>query len=343
MQKAGAFDNYATPLGETAANTVQHHYHNPLFPGDNSYGFGVNEIKNNSVKLPQDTVDAQRQSFNDAIDHYIPQEQISRWMHEYFSGDFMHSPSFRGLVKGIDIIQSLPHSSLDSQYTLRLNDKERTRNDRKLFTPEEWDLTLKVFDKLPALPITVMGYQASFIGYLEKLDTTITHSKELSNPQKRKAKETMKYLKDSWSGPGFYTTVLPAVAVHCYRNHNGNMDEKPTQKDFNDGMLFIMKRGAFRNKVAYADNSGDVQFTCPAQKVISKTSAISLDNAPVSQPEVREPSMSNQLGMALFHIFREVDKNIVHNSKALAKTNGDLKRIFDATIPQKKNGWRVFS
>lgn len=339
MKAEGAFDDYPQPLGSTNAASLNRGFHNPRFPGDRCYGLSVRLIKDAPVNLPQDLVDAQNTSTKDAIRHYMPDEQIGKWMHEYFTGDFMASRPFRSHVSDIHHIQYQSFAMLDSQHTMRLDAKERQRNDRKMFTPEEFQLTLQVSQKQPALPIAVMGYQASFIAYLDKLDGAIGRSTELDKQQKKKGKEAVHWLRDLWRNASFYSVILPAVATNYYQNHNGNTDEKLTQKDFNDGMQFISRNGAFHQVVPYSDNSGQVEVKCSAHRILSKTSAIAIGDG-ADAPDAHAP-MVPQLGTTLFHIYREVDKTIKPDSKALQRTNSDLQRIIELSIPRK--GWKLWS
>lgn len=336
MKTDGAFDDYPKPLGTTNAASVGQGFHNPRFPGDRSYGLGARQIKEGVANIPQDLVDAQNTSTKDAIKHYMPDEQIGKWMHEYFTGDFMGSKSFRKHVSDIHHIQYQPFAMLEGQHTMKLDAKERHRDDRKMFTPEELALALEVSKKQPALAIAVMGYQTSFIGYLDKLEGAIGRSTELDKKQRKNGKEAVHWLRDLWRNASFYSVILPAVATHYVQNHNGNMDEKLTQKDFNDGMQFISRNGAFHQVVPYADNSGQVDVKCSAHRILNKTSAIAIGDG-AEAPDAHSP-MVPQLGTALFHIYREVDKTIKPDSKALQRTQSDLQRIIEVSVPHR--GWK---
>ncbi len=334
MKDAGAFDAYKQPLGKTNAASLSTFYHNPEFPGDFSFGLGIKQIAD-GINLPQELVDAQRQSFSDALGHYMPQEIMAQWMHEYFDGDFLHSKTFREQIGALRSMRKTPDKLLDSQYTMKLDAKERNTGENRLYTPEEIAFTQNICTKVPALAISVFAYQASFVAYLDKLEDAIASSKTLSKEQKEHGGVALSIIKDSFSGVGFYHDILPAIAIHYAKNHEGKI-EPATAEDFNQAMVYVLKHG-FRNKLNYRDESGSVQLQCPAQKPISQASAIDLD-APSSEQAQPEAGMRSKLGTSLFHIYRVAAEQIHTNPRSFAAMHVDLQKSIERALSHSEPG-----
>ncbi|MBY0408397.1 MAG: hypothetical protein K2Q01_11965, partial [Rickettsiales bacterium] len=269
MAANGAFDDYPAPLGKTRAVEIDPDFHNPSFPGEGCYGNGPKVMKKWRIDLPADLIMAQRQSFKDAIRHYMPEQAVGKWMHSYFAKDFTKDKAFRQVLASV----KLPNDSygLDDQLSLKLDAPERSRHDRKMYTQTEIRLTAKICQQVPALALTVIAYQASHLAYLTELGKAISADKTLRKKQRKRGEDVVKVLAQNWSNNNFMHNILPAVALHYYENHNRTIGEKPTEKDFADGMQFAVNKGMFRNEEQ--TSSGEVrEFVCPAKGIVTRMS-----------------------------------------------------------------------
>lgn len=348
MQNNKAFDDYANPLGTTDASKFSKFdssFHNPQFPGDLCYDInGPLLIWQNGANLPHDLISAQRNSTKDAIRLYMPEKKMGEWMHEYFSGDFMASGVFRHLMKTLDFPKIWAFkdltNELDSSLSMKLDDPLRKRNDRKMFTKMETKLTAKICKEVPALAFTVIAYQASYIEYLNKLGEAIDAS-SLSDKHKERGSVIIKNLADQWSNGNFVDNILPAVAINYYKNHSGNIGEKPNEKDFTMGMQFAVNNGVFKKEATPTDGKPR-QFTCPAKAILTRISAVSMGHEAsgavehlVEAKNQAAPSGS-KVGIGLFHIYREVEKTLEKGSFATTEAVGDLNRMIDKALVEKK-------
>lgn len=330
MKADGAFDAYEQPLGKTDASSLSSFYHNPGFPGDFSFGLGTLQVAS-GINIPQDLANAQHKSFSDALAHYMPQETVAQWMHEYFATDFLHSKSFRDQITAIGGMNSKPDKLLDSRHTMQLDAKERNTGENRLYTAEEIELTQKVCAKVPALAISVFAYQASFVAYLDKLEESIRKSKTLSKEQKERGNAALSIIKLSFADVGFYHDILPAIATHYAKNHEGKIGEPATAEDFNQAMVYVMKHG-FRANLKYKDESGSVQLTCPAHKAIGQSSIVSLDDASAQAPAQEDASLRSRLGTSLFHIYRAATQQIHERPRSFAITRDTLEKSIERAL-----------
>lgn len=344
MSAGKAFDDYAKPLGKTKASDLDSSFKNPAFPGDGCYGNGPAVIARWDIKLPNDLIAAQSNSNKDAIRLYMPEKKMGEWMHEYFSGDFMASASFRKLVTSLNFpkVRKFGNwtNTLDDSLSMKFDNPQRSRNDRKMYTATEIKLTAKICKEMPALLLTVIAYQASYMEYLDRLGAAM-ESSSLSNAQKVRGDKIIKHLSDNWSNENFINNILPAVALHYYQNHMGNIGEKPTENDFTMGMRFAVEKGMFNN-VATPPDGKPRQFTCPAKGILTRMSALAMGHEasgaiqPENAVEAAVEARGMNIGVGLFHIYREVEKTLERGSHAVARILDDIDSMIDRSLIERE-------
>lgn len=90
----------------------------------------------------------------------------------------------------------------------------------------------------------------------------------------------------------------------------------------------------FRNNVQ--KNSGEErQFSCPARPILTKASTIEMNSEP--SPELEsEGSAYKNIGIGLFHIYREAEKVMEQGSFSAQRTQRDLDTMIqDATSKER--------
>lgn len=334
MQQAGAFADYPRPLGGSDASALGPNFHNPRFPGDKAFILGSNAVKE-GTNIPQDLADANKRAFMDAVNTFMPMETTAQWMHEYFSPEknFIHSKQFRSFVTDLSTTPAVTRNLLDSELTMKLDDKQRSRDDQHLFTPEEIHITRRVSEAVPAIPLAIVAYQASLVDYLGHLDKAIGSSRTLSMQEKKRGHDIVGKLKEGFAAKGTIQHMLPAIATHYHKNHGQNTGEPSTEQDFREGIHFMMKNGSFRQTVPYRDNTDEVRFSCPVQPFIGKSSATSLENGPSDSPAV-----SSQFGVALYHIYREADAKLKESPQAFKQISRDMGYVLDSILTVRQQG-----
>lgn len=337
MVSAGAFDDYAAPLGKKHAELEKHGITNPAYPGQSSYGNGPAQIERMEVDLPPDLIQAQHRSLKDAIRLYMPEKELGQWMHHYFSADFTQDPSFRRLMTSLQLPVKWQlgrqNNVLDDELTLKMGDPRRARHDRKLYTAKELQLTAEVCYQVPALALTVIAYQASHMAYLSALGTAIGESTHLTDAQRARGSEVVKELYDNWDGDNFVNNILPAVALHYLKNHL-KRGEKPTESDFSEGMQFAIDKGMFRNTLMAPDGSNR-DFICPAKGIVTRMSM---------PPEHAEPAAISRkgeglphesaVGKGLFHIFGAIDQAIESGKYSVWVAVGNVQQMAQQALVQ---------
>lgn len=298
MNEKGAFEPYDKPLGTTDAKTVdpqgeKGYFRNPSHPGEPSYGNGPAHVAYDTL-LPNDLIRAQHQSIRDAINHYLPREELHTFMRDYFSGNFLKSESYQEIVRSVHIhiphdINTLPNDSLSMQ----LDHPERCRSDRRMFTEREFYLTRGVCKKVPQIPVAVLAYQAAFCDYLSQLDAAVMRSPALDEEKRTRVHGVLTSMHDLWSNDNIATNFIPAIALHYKKNHP-NDTEPPTAKDFQEGLEFLVKNGAFGHRIKHYKGESRT-FTCPARQILVDTSRIDLGIMPTAVGDTPEGTTGRAL------------------------------------------------
>lgn len=313
LKKSGAFLEYSDGKAPKAGPEIPAEdrtggYFPPAHPGKKVYGSGWTVLNIHKKDIPQSAVDAQRISMLHAIELYMPGEHFVPWTHQFFSGDFLGAT--RKHVLSYDFaFDASAHDKLDSALTMQLDSPERKAKSGKLiFTEEEHQIVARVCQKHPEIMATVLAFQSCAVEYTVQLEKAVRHHDKIDERERSKGKTACESLAEPWRKGNFIHNILPAVCLAYEKNHGPNSDDKPTEKDFVDGMKYTAKNGMFNREMS-APGCEPRQFACPAQRIINRASMLKLKlkgKEAAAEPEVKEDKDS--LGTGLYHIFREAEK-----------------------------------
>jgi hypothetical protein len=305
IKEAGGFVPYAEPLAQIESRTV---FHVPNHPGDSAYYYisGTSMVRDN-IEIPSEVIKAHKRSVEDGLGLYAPDSIFRLWIHEYFAGDFLSSPTLEKLLgKGFPPIDkqsyNVPHQPrLPSELTLDFMSPERRRNDTNLFTSEEIALAKKFIEYHPSMALAVLSYQASFADYFTRLNEATINSSILTQPERAIGLAAIENLSSEFRGSEeFLYKIVPAIAIQHTKRHPNNPDAELTEEDFIEGMRFGLANGMFRHTVSNAQQT--VNFSCPAQSTITRISK-------VNHEDTEAKKENSDVGAGLFHIYRAVQAN----------------------------------
>lgn len=330
MRANGAFDDYPEPLGDASvlagyspAQINEHLLHIPKYPGDRSYGASAFSIRKFGDVMSQELTEIKMQSVMDGLHHYMPQDVMAQWMHEYFTKPhLLQDTNVLKLSQKMTFpSQTLPHLRLDASLSFQLDVPQRSRRDLKLFTQDELVYGNALASHQPALPLAILAYQSAFLGYIERMKAAVEANDHLSPEHKTRAKVNLALYQNQWSGDNFLERFLPSIAVVHHRNHAGDASAPLTQQDFNEGVIFAAKNGVFRRDMV--ENNGTViEHRCPAQQTITRAASVRLDDPTTVVGEGHAASVKDSLGVGLFHIYREVEKAVAQERAAPQRAAG---------------------
>jgi hypothetical protein len=121
-----------------------------------------------------------------------------------------------------------------------------------------------------------------------------------------------------WSSDNFVDNILPGVALHYYKSHDGEIGKPPYEDDFAQGMQFAVKNGMFRNEMEIHD-VGTRSFQCPAKGILTRLSMLTMgrDDRP-HLPGVEEDE--SKVGTGFYNIYLKVARELKANPSAAKET-----------------------
>lgn len=220
-------------------------------------------------------------------------------MQEYFSTPFLKSPYYKRIVDDICFL-FVGIGSLDDSLTLRFDDPRRKRTDGVLYTVQEREISKQICQAHPEIVMTIMAFQSSLFSYMERLKDTVSTSSSLSDSERERAEETLEHLLTGTHNTNIVHHILPAVAIHYYKNHHGDLTAQPTIEDFQQGMKFAFRSGMFER--VRNGEGGSARIRCPAQTMVNKASTLALEQG--------NPLTEFGLGTGLYHIYRNIAQRL---------------------------------
>lgn len=280
----GGTTNYAAPLAHDAPldydgiyKTIRH----PLHPAEFAYPHGPLILESYGEDLPQEIIDAQHQSFRDAIRHFMPYSEVTRHLCIFMQSDIAHNVTFKN-IRMLNI-NSLPargaeigpqgKSRLDNSLSYQFDHPSHKSTYRNYFTAKEIDDVHYICTKHPAIILTVSAFQAGCIDYLENLQNAFARSDTLANDDKSRARTIINRLKEQWSSPNFASEIIPFIAL-AYSQRDQTMLGPMQGEDFQNGYSLGLRMGLFRHDIKSPlpeehSRSGIRKFACPARVAIS--------------------------------------------------------------------------
>ena len=281
IRAKGGFEDYPAPLGpDLSVFNIDHPnrgaLRNPIHMGDKAYRHGPDELKHSTIQIPQALIDAQHQSFRDALSTYMPTPVLMQFMCSYFQSDFFDNISFYELrsqwLPSIDTSRPRykrePHAPWYQSFSIDGSKRKSLR--RRYFTEIEVHVVQSICKKRPELLATTMAYQASVMSYFNHLQAVIEQDETLSGAERERALKIHGELKNPWSANNFSIELLPAICL-AYFQRDPSLKSEPMADDFERGMRFALKIGLFQHH--YPKSDGTVgEFKCPAMTTITTTS-----------------------------------------------------------------------
>ena len=308
VKEQKGFDNYPAPLGPDLTN---HHedFHNPVFPGDQGHGNTKLYLERHKIDVPQAMIDADRQSFRDALRFYMNPMHVGMFMCNFYRGDFFSHPAYeeigdQGMLRPTreDSWDPKPWY-IDDKFTLDLNNPERKNRNRTYYTEREVALLGKIDKAVPELCTTVLAYQAGFLAYAMELKEHIARNSKgsLTVAEQERGLIAIENLRTNFETKNFSQDLLPAIALVYYKR-DPVMKTQPVAADFEKGFAFAFRVGLFKS-VAPAPDGGQREITCPARVAITATSTRDIKQEVCAREAGGFPP-----GRMLHSIYKEVHK-----------------------------------
>ena len=268
----------------------------PLYPGDRLF-IGQAASVARKMKIVQKMIDAHEKSIRDSLKFYAPPHIMQAFEQSFVTTDFLRNPSFLCLLKGCYFPSPFFDGDTYLPDELTGHWEAPGRNHlphRILYTSQEIFLAKKICMAIPEIAITLLAFQSSFIEYMQQLrlailqDTSFLTEKERGRGIKVLDEEAFQ-----WQADPLMKKFLPSVTGHYYLNHQGDLSQPPTEQDFNAGIGWSVRKGAF------AHEAGGNKINCPASKTILQTASMTL----FSTPETPENERARGFGSLLYALY----------------------------------------
>jgi hypothetical protein len=280
--KSGTVD-YPVPLASEIDSNYEGAYNsvkNPQYPTDLAYFHGPYILERDKMDLPQTIIDAQHQSFRDAIKLYMPYDQVAQHICTFMQKDFTFDPVFKKAA--LQNINALPkrepstifrNNRLDQKLSYQFDHPDHKTTRRHYFTSEEIETAHEVCKRYTSISMSVAAFQAGCIDYLQNLEYAFVRHPDFEKDVKARARTIITTLKTQWSTSNFASDIIPFIAL-AYHARDPSLESPVEEQDYQNGYSLGLRMGLFRNHIQSPlpedhPQSGVRKFTCPARVAIS--------------------------------------------------------------------------
>ena len=245
----------------------------PLYPGDRLF-IGQAASVARKMKIAQSVIDAHEKSIRDSLRFYAPPDVMNTFEKIFVTTDFLRNASFRNLLEGCFFPSHFYDGDIYLPDELTGNWEAPERNHlphRILYTEQDVFIAKKVCISIPEIAIALLAFQSSFIEYMQHLRQAIADDPEfLTEEERARGIKVIDEEAFQWQADPLMKKFLPSIAGHYYQNHKGDFSEPVTEQDFNEGMGWPIRKGAFAHMV------GSNRINCPGSKTILQTASIDI-------------------------------------------------------------------
>ncbi len=313
IKAKGGFEDYPVPLGPDLSNInignpTRHLLKNPVHMGDKAYDHGPYTFYETMLEIPQELVDAQHQSFKDALQIFMPLQILQQFMCGYFRANVLDNVNFYKVGQQLPDIdrgtkRRKGEPSAPWYYTFNLHNAKRKSLKRHYYTAIETYVVRSICKKRPELLATVLAYQSAGIAFLDKLKTALEQDKDLTDTERKRALKIQGVLESNWiKSSNFSRELLPAICL-AYFVRDPSLKSDPNANDFEQGLRFAMKIGMFQNH-ATSESGRSAKFSCPAM-----TNVMSGSVAAVKDEACARPTETKKMGGLFVMIYQQIKKH----------------------------------
>ena len=262
------FEDYAQPLGQPV-ESLDADIKNPAHPGDMAYGSATGQIERHEKNLSQDLIDAQHESFRDALELFMSPGHVFAHMCTFFQSDFLNSSAYLSIKDHpspaplSEYQKEVGREPQNSKYSFDLSNPNRKSRNRSYYTDKEMRVVAQICGQLPAIRTTVLVFQAGFLDYIDRLGAQIANDERLNEHEKNRGAKILDNLTQQWKTTNFSNEVLPAICL-AYHDRDPERRTEITARDFECGFEFGMRAGLYKKHLGTPDG-GKRELTCPAR------------------------------------------------------------------------------